>query len=89
MGTTWIITRTVGLQTDLVSIAADGIGGEAVIANDAVDSETLVGVTSNERVVFMRSTGGQTDLYAINADGTGGEIPLGVTGDAEVIGGIF
>jgi hypothetical protein len=86
-----IITRTVGTvgtvgaQTNLIAINADGTGPEIPLAIDPA-SEVFLGVTDNGRVIFGRDSGGLTDLYSILADGSGLEVLLAT--DVS-FGGIF
>ena len=80
-----IITRTVGVQTNLIAINADGTGPEIPLAT-GVTSEVFLGVTANGRVIFGRDNGGQTDIYSIPADGSGSEQLLSANAS---FGGVF
>lgn len=87
-----IIVRDNGVTTELISINADGTGGEILLATaptPAPPGEVFKGVTANGRVIFERTVGGQTDLFSIMADGSAAEAPLATAATNESFGGIF
>ncbi|MDH3389453.1 MAG: hypothetical protein OEN02_16300, partial [Gammaproteobacteria bacterium] len=93
-----IITREiggVGGTTELISVNADGSGGENLLATSPTptlpNGEVFKGVTANGRVIFEREVGGgpQTDLFSILADGSAAEVPLADGGTNESFGGLF
>jgi Tol biopolymer transport system component len=76
-----------GTQDDLRSVNADGTGSIS-LANASNGNEWLMGITTNDRVIFSRNVGSQVDLYSIRADGTGLQA-LSTTTDDDVYSGIF